>query len=342
VKARQALKSGNGISRRSILGSCALASLSMLLQPNRADAAAPDNAIRADEYWVADGDVKLYVYRKRLRQPPAARAPMPVLFLAHGSSVSSVPSFDLKVPGASDYSMMDAFARWGFDVWTMDFEGYGKSSRTGGNSDIQRSVYDMTLSIPLIQKQTGQERLHLFGESAGALRVGCYAQAHPDHIARVVLGSLSFTGEGSPTLTKRKESLPFLSTHDRRPRDREMILSIFTRDKDGTYDPAVPVALANMELAVPGSDTVPTGSYVDMTTKLPVLDPRKATHPLLIIRGEYDGIATEKDVTDYFQQAATSERAIQVVPGATHAVGWGRQRVFAWTAMRNFLLNTPA
>jgi alpha-beta hydrolase superfamily lysophospholipase len=50
-------------------------------------------------------------------------------FLVHGSSISARPSFDLTVPGAGEYSLMNVFARWGYDVWTMDHEGYGRSSR---------------------------------------------------------------------------------------------------------------------------------------------------------------------------------------------------------------------
>ena len=43
--------------------------------------------------------------------------------------------------------MMDAFARYGFDVWTMDHEGYGRSSRTDGNSDIASGVEDLKAAM---------------------------------------------------------------------------------------------------------------------------------------------------------------------------------------------------
>ena len=38
-------------------------------------------------------------------------------------------------------------------------------------------------------------------------------------------------------------------------------------------------------------DSVPTGTYVDMCSKLPVVDPEKITVPTLIMRGQHDGIA---------------------------------------------------
>jgi pimeloyl-ACP methyl ester carboxylesterase len=35
---------------------------------------------------------------------------------------------------------MNVFAGYGFDVWTLDFEGYGRSTRTDGNSNIAEGV----------------------------------------------------------------------------------------------------------------------------------------------------------------------------------------------------------
>ena len=45
---------------------------------------------------------------------------------------------------------MNVFAGYGFDVWTMDHENYGKSSRTGSNSDIASGAEDLKAGIDLI------------------------------------------------------------------------------------------------------------------------------------------------------------------------------------------------
>src|SRR6185295_16601583 len=79
--------------------------------------------IVSSEHWAKKGDVSLYLFRKRLA-PRAGESPRPVLILVHGSSNSSRSTFDLTVPGAGRYSVMDAFAEWGYDVWTLDHEGY--------------------------------------------------------------------------------------------------------------------------------------------------------------------------------------------------------------------------
>jgi pimeloyl-ACP methyl ester carboxylesterase len=299
------------------------------------DGASPENRkMWSGEYWAKKGEVSLYIYRKRLGAPQPGEA-LPVLFLAHGSSVSSRPTFDLQVPGHGEYSVMDKFAEYGFDVWTMDFEGYGKSTRTQGNSDIASGAEDLQAASEVVVRETGQKSFHIYGESSGALRAGVFAMARPEHIRRLVLVSFTWTGQGSPTLAKRAESLDFYRTHNRRRRDRDMIRSIFTRDKPGTSDPAVAEALADAEL--PFGDTIPTGTYLDMTANLPLVDPLKLHVPVLIARGEYDGIATEEDLLNFFRKLPNPDRQFVMIPGATHAVGLGTNRQLLWHATRAFL-----
>ena len=122
------------------------------------------------------GDVKLYVYRKRLASTSAK--PRPILFLVHGSTFASRGSYDLAVPGRTGFSAMEHFALLGYDVWTMDHEGYGFSSRTVSNSGIQSGVADLQAALPLIEKVTGQTSVMMFGESSGAIRAG---GATPNH-----------------------------------------------------------------------------------------------------------------------------------------------------------------
>ena len=77
--------------------------------------------------------------------------------------------------------------------------------------------------------------------------------------------------------------LPEFRTKNRRPIDRAFVHSIFTRDHAGTADDAVIEAFADEILEY--DDSVPTGTYVDMCSKLPVCDPEKITVPTLIMRG---------------------------------------------------------
>jgi alpha-beta hydrolase superfamily lysophospholipase len=291
--------------------------------------------IWSGDYWAKKGDVSLYLYRKRAGAPKAGQAPRPVLFLVHGSSVSSRPSFDLTVPGHGEYSVMNTFAQYGFDVWTMDHENYGRSSRTDSNSDIASGVEDLKAGIDVVLRETGHTKVHIFGESSGGLRAGAYAMARPERVDRLILGAFTYKGEGSPTLTERAKQLDYYRTHNRRLRDRAMIHSIYTRDKAGTSDPALGEFVADQELKF--GDQVPTGTYLDMTANLPVVDPGKVLSPVLLIRGEYDGIATVADLLEFYKQLPTGNRQFIILPGLAHSIVSGLNRQLFWHAMHAFL-----
>ncbi len=327
-------------SRRKIVAGAGIGLSSSLLAGFVPDARAePSATIWSSEYWAkksaASGDVSLYMFRKRVGAPKAGQSPLPVLFLVHGSSISSRPSFDLSVPGHGEYSVMNTFAQFGFDVWTMDHENYGRSSRTQSNSDIASGVEDLKAGVELVMRETGQSKIHIFGESSGGLRAGAYAMTRPEHVDRLVLAAFTYKGEGSPTLTERAKQLDYYRTHNRRLRDRDMIRSIYTRDKAGTSDPALAEFVADQELKF--GDQVPTGTYLDMTSHLPVVDPAKVLSPVLLIRGEYDGIATVEDLLDFYKQLPSGDRQFAILPGMAHSVVSGLNRQLFWHAMRAFL-----
>jgi pimeloyl-ACP methyl ester carboxylesterase len=291
------------------------------------------------EYWAQKGDIKLCLYRKRAAAPKSGEKPLPVLFLVHGSSLSARASFDITVPGHGEYSLMNQFAGYGYDVWTMDFEGYGKSSPAAGNSNVADGVEDLKAAMPVVLQETGQQRVHVFGESSGGLRAAAYAAGEPDRIDRLVLAAFTYTGQGSPTLADRAKQLDYYRAHNRRPRDRDMIRSIYTRDKPGTTDPAVGEAVADFELQY--GDTVPTGTYLDMTANLPVVDPLKVTMPVILLRGEFDGIATNADLLDFFGKLPNGDRQFVILPGTAHSVATGINRAQFWYAMHSFLSMPP-
>ena len=296
--------------------------------------AAATSDIWSAEYWAKKGDVPLCIFRKRLGAPRPGESPRPVLFLVHGSSVTW-RIFDLDTPGHGEYSMMNVFARWGFDVWTMDHENYGKSGRTSGNSDIASGAQDLKTAMQVVTRETGQSKAHFMGESSGALRAGLYAMIEPDRVDRLVLAAFTYKGTDSPTLKKRAEQLEYFRTHNMRLRDRAMIESIFTRDKAGTTDPAVGKILADVELQF--GDQIPTGTYLDMTANLPVVDPRKVQAPVLLVRGEYDGIATVEDLVDFYRQLPHGDKQLVILPNTAHSVAVAINRHLFWHAVRGFL-----
>jgi pimeloyl-ACP methyl ester carboxylesterase len=322
-------------SRRAVMKAAGGLAASAFTEPARSAAAESSGELWSGEYRAKKGEISLYLFRKRKGPPTKGEAARPVLFLVHGSSVSSRPTFDLSVPGRGEYSLMNTFARFGFDVWTMDHESYGRSTRSAGNSDIRSGVEDLRAGSELVAREIGRPTMQLMGESSGALRAAAFASALPERVDRLVLMAFTYTGKGSPTLQKRAEQVEFYRTHNRRKRDREMIRSIFTRDRPGTADPAVAEAMADAELQF--GDTIPTGTYLDMTANLPVVDPARVKAPTLVVRGEHDGIATEEDLLDFYRKLPSPDRQFSILPGLAHSLALGINRHLFWHCARAFL-----
>jgi pimeloyl-ACP methyl ester carboxylesterase len=291
--------------------------------------------IQSFEYWTRKGDVELYLYRKRRRDSDSGKAPLPVLFLVHGSSFCGRSGFDMQPPGRTDYSLMDEFASRGFDVWTMDHEGYGRSSRTDGNSSIADGVEDLKAGTKVVEKETGLGRFAFYGQSSGALRAAAFAAASPERASHLVLDAFVWTGEGAPTLIKRRERLDEWRSSNVRKIDVAFFHSIFNRDKPGLSETFVPDLLAESELAY--GDTVPTGTYLDMCAHLPLVDPDDIDCPVQIIRGEHDGISTEEDLLAFFKALPNKDKQFVILPGQAHVAPLGVNRRRFWHVMDSFL-----
>jgi len=272
--------------------------------------------ITGTEHWTTrDGGVRLFLWNKHAGDPATAAGR--ILFV-HGSSMASQPTFDLHVPGRPDSSVMDYFAARGYDTWCVDMEGYGRSTKDrDNNASIAQGAEDCLAAASYIDKLRGRRPLLLYGISSGALRAALFAQNHPDMVARLALDAMVWTGEGSPTLVERRKRLPEFRAKNRRPIDRKFVRSIFERDHPGTADDAVIEAFADAILKL--DDSVPTGTYVDMCANLPVCDPEKITAPTLIMRGEYDGIASLSDLLKFFERLPNPDKQLTVMPGIAHA-----------------------
>jgi alpha-beta hydrolase superfamily lysophospholipase len=332
-----------GIARRAVLmsagvgiGAGLVSGLSAAHAQGAAPAAAGEAEVWSQEYWANKGSVKLNLWRKRVGAPKPGEKPLPVLFLVHGSSNSTRSSYDLSVPGKGEYSFMNVFARYGYDVWTMDHDGYGYSGSSGNNSDIASGVEDLKAAMPVLAKETGQSKMHMYGTSSGGIRAAAFAQAQPDSVDRLVLSAFTFKGTGAAEIARRRQRIDELRANTRRKRDAAMIRSIFTRDgHPGTTDPAVPEAIVAAEMKF--GDTIPTGTYLDMAANLPIVDPKKVLSPVLMLRGIWDGNSTDADLLDFYTQLPNGDRQFVILPNTAHSPGYGKNRHLLWYAVKNFL-----
>jgi pimeloyl-ACP methyl ester carboxylesterase len=323
------------------VGAGIVSGLAASAQAQTAPAAPGNEPIWSAEYWANKGNVRLNLWRKRVGAPKPGEPPLPVLFLVHGSSNSTRSSYDLTVPGKGEYSFMNIFARHGYDVWTMDHDGYGYSGSSGNNSDIASGVEDLKAAIPVVVKETGQQRMHFYGTSSGAIRAGAYAQAQPEHVGKLVLSAFTYKGNGSPEIARRTARAAELRANPRRKRDAAMIRSIFTRDGHASaYDPAVTEAIIAQEMKF--GDQIPSGTYLDMAVNLPLVDPKRVRSPVLMIRGEHDGNSTNDDLLAFFRDLPNGDRQFVILPHTAHSIGYSNNRHLLHYAVKNFLASPPA
>jgi non-heme chloroperoxidase len=284
------------------------------------------------EHWTRKGDIKLFLWQKKASpQVPHAGT----LFFVHGSSMASQPTFDLHVPGRPYSSAMDWFADHGFDTWTMDNEGYGRSDKHRDiNFDISNGADDLAAGTDYVLKQSGAKQVLMYGISSGALKAALFAQRHPERVAKLAMDAFVWTGEGSPTLEQRRKKLPQFLASNRRAIDRDFVHSIFQRDHPGTADQATVNAFADAILTL--DDSMPTGTYVDMCSKLPLIDPSKVTVPSIILRGEHDGIAGLDDLLSFFKLLPNMNKQFSVLQGVSHASFQQKNYMMVYAILHSF------
>ena len=270
--------------------------------------------VTGKEHWTHKGDVRLFMWEKYVGSPDSK----PAILWVHGSSMASQPTFDLTVPGRPDSSVMDWFARRGFVCWCVDMEGYGRSDKTRDiYCDISNGSDDLKAATDYILKTRGIKSFMAYGISSGALRAALFAQRHPQRISRLALDAFVWTGEGSVTLAERKKKLPEFLKINRRPMDRAFIHSIFDRDHPGCAEKKVIDAFAEQVVAL--DDSVPTGTYVDMCSRLPICDPAKISAATIVMRGQFDGIAGFDDLIEFFKRLPNPDKQFAVMSGISHA-----------------------
>ena len=271
--------------------------------------------IVGSEHWTRSKGADLYLWRKRMKGLRSARG---TVLLAHGSSMASTPTFDLRVKGRPGHSLMDHLAERDYDVWCVDFEGYGRSTKTRNViSGIERGADNLLSASRAIEELTGANSFYLYGVSSGALRAALFAQRQPRRTKRMVLDAFVWTGKGSPTLAERRKRFAGVRAESHRPVNQKFIESIFTRDHPGTAHADVVRAYARAICAL--DDTMPNGTYIDMCKRLPLFDPRKIKCPVLITRGQYDGIASFEDVQSFFNLLPNPDKQLAMMPGIAHA-----------------------
>lgn len=255
-------------------------------------------------HWVTSDGLRIHVWEKR-RPGQAGR----VALLVHGATYGGFTDFDVHVPG-KDYSLMDYLAARGWDVFTLDIRGYGRSQKPqdGFSVTTAAALRDITAVADYIRSQRrNAEPLDLFGWSWGGSTTALFASRNPQRVRRLVL----FAGgvPGAPTPAAQTPLEPWVVSN------RESIVARIEQDA------VVPEAQeAFIKAVLDGDARSPNGIRWERAEgrQRPIAGPAQITTPTLMIYGARDGAYQSEPVSAFFSKLNTPDKALVVVPNAGH------------------------
>lgn len=313
---------------------------------------------------IAGQDAQIYV-RERVQQGLKPAADRVVLFV-HGAGTPAEVAFD--VPH-SDYSWMEFLAKQGFDVFSMDTEGYGRSSRPAPMSDpcnlsaeqqkqfipslikepcaatypgqlttIASDWHDINSVVDHIRTLRNVQKVSLVAWSLGGPRAGGYAAQHPDKVNRLVLLAPAYNKNAAADPPALPNPGTVFNTQSRREFDANWDRQIGC---DGQVDPAVREAVWKEMLA---SDSIGAnwGSGVRRAPSTTTWGFNAAMiggmkTPTLVIAGALDQQVTPERVRVAYDDLGASDKVLIDLGCASHNAMWERNHTIMFDASLEWL-----
>ncbi|MCP5118940.1 MAG: alpha/beta hydrolase [bacterium] len=247
------------------------------------------------------------------------------MVLIHGRTWSSLPDFDLQVPG-EDLSLMDGLVESGYATYAVDLRGYGATPRDAtGWLSPDRAVADVARVLEWARDQhKDSQPPFLFGWSLGSMVSQLTVQRHPDLVSGVILFGYPFSASTRIPVTADPQAPP------REPTTAEAAASDFIAEgmiSQRAINTYVQVAVAADPVRV-------DWSHQHQWT---ALDPTEVTVPTLLIHGEHDPYTPIERQMMIFALLGTSDKQWVVVPGGDHAALLETTREYFLQATVGFL-----
>jgi len=274
--------------------------------------------IAQEDHWVssasaADGKpLKLYVREKRLKEVNVGQfsSTGKVALLVHGATTPGHLAFDLQIPGNTGltYSLMDYLAENKFDVFSVDYQNYGRSDQhdCGLCVTTQVAVNDIDATVDYIRNLRGVKQIYLLGWSWGTTTGGLYTMQRSFKIKRLVLYA--------PPVQKGPIGSP--PTDQFRPVTIEGTKGLFELQ---ATDDIVVDTFVKEAVKFPKA---PNGVFFDLNNRMPIVHPRQIAVPTMIIMGSLDRATpiTQPELPGFFAELANPDKQFIIVPGAGHTL----------------------
>jgi pimeloyl-ACP methyl ester carboxylesterase len=266
---------------------------------------------------------------------------------------------------------MEQLARAGFDVFTMDMTGYGRSTRPPQMDDPcnliaaqQKDLVPKTLPEPcapkyphvlvnsdsesddinavvdFIRKLRGVDKISLVGWSGGGIRTGTFIGRHPEKVDRYVIWASSNYSRKNPDAAPALPAAGAPTTFQTRALgiDRRWI---GTQKTPGMIEPGMPEMISALNQLAdplgatwgPGGLRAPTRTYWGWNAN----GAKKVQVPTLIMVGEHDALTASN--LELFDDLGAAEKVFLGIAGGTHFMNWEKQRSVLHKASIDWLQN---
>jgi alpha-beta hydrolase superfamily lysophospholipase len=232
-------------------------------------------------------------------------APRGAILLLHGRTWSSLPDFDLQVPGLNR-SVLAALAAQGLAAYALDQRGYGETPRDGtGWITPRRAAEDAAAVLGWIaDRHPRLPKPALLGWSLGAATAHLVAVSYPTRLCALILYGYAPDPDGVIAALLEPARPP------REANSREAAVSDFI--SPGVTDPSVIKAFAETALR---TDPI----HVDWKDEEQFLcDSSRISSPTLMLFGDRDPNVDVPSLKHFFSHLATKEKQIVEFPGADH------------------------
>jgi pimeloyl-ACP methyl ester carboxylesterase len=273
----------------------------------------------------------------------------PVLIL-HGSTLPSALSAAARIDGIS---WMEDLANRGFDVWALDFLGFGGSDRypemtqsPTAHEPLGRAtdaVGQVDAAASFILHRTKRERVALIAHSWGTIPGAMYSVAAPERVAKLVLFGPVVTRSG-PRDTTHMPAWSSITPEDRlaglaalAPSGAPRVLEQdYSRSFAASYLASDPTSSSRR----PPTIALPKGPDADLRdawSGTELYDASRIVAPVLIVRGEWDEITTDADARRLFDALRNTLRRDVKLSGGTHVMQLERSRRQLYAVVASFL-----
>jgi pimeloyl-ACP methyl ester carboxylesterase len=291
-----------------------------------------------------------------LRFMPAARSefqPRRAVLYVHGATFPSALSIAHRFDGRS---WRDALVDAGFDVWGLDFYGFGHSDRypemdqpAADNPPLcvaQDAATQLEVAVRFILGHHGIGKLSLISHSWGSMPVGRFAAAHPALVDRLVLfAPISRRGARGDETPAELPAWRVVTLQDQWKRFIEdvpphepPVLSRIQFDEWGKrYLDSDPESRSRD----PAGVKTPLGPFSEIIKAWRgelAYDPSQIRSPVALIRGEWDSLMLDDDARWLFDALtqAPVKRDVKIGRG-THLMHLETMRPALWRESIGFL-----